>query len=137
MILELCKGAHCVDLGESFQTHIYLQNLTSIQPRTSPLKFAGGRRRGSSSGRWGSMSKSSRPSGGGSAAASPSASGKASSRRPQSGPAAPVPGVSWRWKLSLENRKLGSEETHGEEMPLTPPFRNSNFEKLREARSRL
>ena len=30
----------CVDLGESFQTHIYLQNLSSIQPRTSPPKFA-------------------------------------------------------------------------------------------------
>ena len=29
---------HCVDLGESFQTHIFLQNLVSIQPRTSPLK---------------------------------------------------------------------------------------------------
>ena len=43
MILELCKGVHCVDLGESFQTHIYLQNLASIQPRTSPLKFAASR----------------------------------------------------------------------------------------------
>ena len=32
---------HCVDLDESFQTHIYLQNLASIQPRTSPLKFVG------------------------------------------------------------------------------------------------
>ena len=32
MILEQCKGVHCVDLGESFQTHIYLQNLASIQP---------------------------------------------------------------------------------------------------------
>ena len=31
---------HCVDLGESFQTHIYLQNFASIQPRTSPVKFA-------------------------------------------------------------------------------------------------
>ena len=31
---------HCVDLGESFPTHIYLQNLASIQPRTSPFKFA-------------------------------------------------------------------------------------------------
>ena len=40
MILELCKGVHCVDLDESFQTHIYLQNLASIQPRTSPVKFA-------------------------------------------------------------------------------------------------
>ena len=40
MILELCKGVHCVDLGESFQTHICLQNLISIQPRTSPAKFA-------------------------------------------------------------------------------------------------
>ena len=29
---------HCVDLDESFQTHIYLQNLASIQLRTSPLK---------------------------------------------------------------------------------------------------
>ena len=35
---------HCVDLGESFQTHINLQNLASIQPRTSPPEFAGGRR---------------------------------------------------------------------------------------------
>ena len=31
---------HCVDLGESFQTHIFLQNVASIQPRTSLLKFA-------------------------------------------------------------------------------------------------
>ena len=29
---------HCVDLGESFPTNIYLQNLASIQPRTSPTK---------------------------------------------------------------------------------------------------
>ena len=40
MILEKCKGVHCVDLDESFQTHIYLQNFFSIQPRTSPVKFA-------------------------------------------------------------------------------------------------
>ena len=40
MILELCKSVHCVHPGESFQTHIYLQNLASIQPRTSPVKFA-------------------------------------------------------------------------------------------------
>ena len=40
MILELCKGVHCVDLDESFQTHIFLQKLASIQQRTSPLKFA-------------------------------------------------------------------------------------------------
>ena len=33
-----CKGVHCVDLGESFPTSIYLQNLASIQPRTSPSK---------------------------------------------------------------------------------------------------
>ena len=25
MILEQCKGVHCVDLGENFQTHIFLQ----------------------------------------------------------------------------------------------------------------
>ena len=36
----MCKGVHCVDLGESFQTHIYLQILASIQPRTSTVKFA-------------------------------------------------------------------------------------------------
>ena len=36
---EQCEGAHCVDLGESFQTHIYLPNLASIQPRTSPLNL--------------------------------------------------------------------------------------------------
>ena len=39
-IAEPCKGVHYVDLGESFQTHIFLQNLASIQPRTSPPKFA-------------------------------------------------------------------------------------------------
>ena len=33
------QRVHCVDLDESFQTHIYLQNLASIQPRTSPLKL--------------------------------------------------------------------------------------------------
>ena len=41
-IRERCKGVHCVDLGESFPTNIYLQNLASIQPRTSLLKFDGG-----------------------------------------------------------------------------------------------
>ena len=43
MILEQSKGVLCVDLDESFQTHICLQNLASIQPRTSPVKFAGSR----------------------------------------------------------------------------------------------
>ena len=38
-IRELCKGVHCVDLGESFPTSIFLQNLASIQQRTSPLKL--------------------------------------------------------------------------------------------------
>ena len=41
MILEQCKGVRCVDLGESFPTHIFLQNFFSIQPRTSLVKFAG------------------------------------------------------------------------------------------------
>ena len=31
---------HCVDLGESFPRHILLQNLASIQPISSPVKFA-------------------------------------------------------------------------------------------------
>ena len=35
-----CKGVHRVDLVESFPTHIFLQNLASILPRTSPVKFA-------------------------------------------------------------------------------------------------
>ena len=39
-IAELGKGVHCLDLDESFQTHIYLQSLASIQPGTSPVKFA-------------------------------------------------------------------------------------------------
>ena len=39
MILEQCKGVHCVDLGESFQTHILLHNLASIRSRTSLSKF--------------------------------------------------------------------------------------------------
>ena len=34
---------HCVDLGKSFPTSIYLQNLASIQPRTSLVKFAASR----------------------------------------------------------------------------------------------
>ena len=37
-IRERCKGVHCVDLGESFQTHIFSQNFASIQPRTSPFR---------------------------------------------------------------------------------------------------
>ena len=37
-IPKRCKGVHCVDLGESFPTRIYLQNLASIQPRTSLTK---------------------------------------------------------------------------------------------------
>ena len=32
---------HCVDLGESFPTSIYLQKSASTQPRTSPSKFGG------------------------------------------------------------------------------------------------
>ena len=42
-ILRLENGAKeciCVDLGESFPTSIYLQNLASIQALTSPFKFA-------------------------------------------------------------------------------------------------
>ena len=38
-IEERCKGVHCVDLGESFPTSMYLQKSASIQPRTSPSKF--------------------------------------------------------------------------------------------------
>ena len=38
-IPKRCKGVHFVDLGESIPTHIYLQNLASIQPRTSPSKL--------------------------------------------------------------------------------------------------
>ena len=38
-IPKRCKGVHRVDLDESFPTSIYLQNLASIQPRTSPSKF--------------------------------------------------------------------------------------------------
>ena len=38
-IPKRCKGVHCVDLGESFPTRIYLQKSASIQPRTSPSKF--------------------------------------------------------------------------------------------------
>ena len=40
---ERCKGVHCVDLGESFPTSLYLQNFVSIQPRTSRVKFAASR----------------------------------------------------------------------------------------------
>ena len=31
---------HCVDLGKSFHISIYLQKLASVQPITSPVKFA-------------------------------------------------------------------------------------------------
>ena len=33
------KHVNLVDLVKSFPTNIYLQNLASIQPRTSPVKF--------------------------------------------------------------------------------------------------
>ena len=36
--IELREGVHFVDLSESFPTYIYLQNLASIEPRTSPSK---------------------------------------------------------------------------------------------------
>ena len=39
-IRERCKGVHCVDLGESFPTSIYLQKLASIKPRTSLVMIA-------------------------------------------------------------------------------------------------
>ena len=38
-IPKRCKGVHCVDLGESFPTRIYLQKSASIQPRTSSFNF--------------------------------------------------------------------------------------------------
>ena len=37
---------HCVDLGESFQTHIFFPNFAPIQPRTSLVKFARSSRAG-------------------------------------------------------------------------------------------
>ena len=40
MILQRCKGVHCVDLDESFQAQNFFQIFVSIQPGTSPVKFA-------------------------------------------------------------------------------------------------
>ena len=37
---DWCKGVQYGDLGESFHRSIYLQNVASIQPRTSLVKFA-------------------------------------------------------------------------------------------------
>ena len=37
-IRERCNGVHGVDLGESFPTRVYLKDLASTQPRTSPKK---------------------------------------------------------------------------------------------------
>ena len=34
------KNVNLVDLAKSFPTNIYLQNLASIEKRTSPVKFA-------------------------------------------------------------------------------------------------
>jgi len=42
VILEQCKVVQCVDVGNIFQTHIYLQKLASIQQITSPLEFEDG-----------------------------------------------------------------------------------------------
>ena len=39
-IRERYKGVHCVDRVKSFPTSIYLQKSSSIQPRTSRLKFS-------------------------------------------------------------------------------------------------
>ena len=36
---ERYKEVHCVHLGESFPTSMYLLNLASIQHRTSPVKM--------------------------------------------------------------------------------------------------
>ena len=33
MLLDQCKGAHCVDLDERFQTHTYLQKVVNIIPQ--------------------------------------------------------------------------------------------------------
>ena len=38
-IPKRCKGVHCVHLGESFPTRIFLQNLASIQAFNEPCKF--------------------------------------------------------------------------------------------------
>ena len=46
-IAELCKGVHCVDLGESFATYIYsilLANFGFDTAENGPLKFAASRR---------------------------------------------------------------------------------------------
>ena len=41
MMSERCKKhVNLVDLVKSFPTNIFLQNLVSIQKRTSPIKFA-------------------------------------------------------------------------------------------------
>ena len=37
---ERCRHVNLVDLVKSFPTNIYLQNLASIQKRSSPIKFA-------------------------------------------------------------------------------------------------
>ena len=42
VILELCKGMHCVDLGESFQTHIlnyFLENFGFDTAENEPCKI--------------------------------------------------------------------------------------------------
>ena len=41
-IRERCKGVHCVDLGESFPTRIYLQKSASIQPYGPRIGFDAG-----------------------------------------------------------------------------------------------
>ena len=40
MRLQTCAKKCIVDLGESFQTRIHVQNLALVEPRTNPLKFA-------------------------------------------------------------------------------------------------
>ena len=37
--LWITTQVHCVDLDKSFPTSIYLQNMASIQPRTSPCEI--------------------------------------------------------------------------------------------------
>ena len=46
VLLQLCRGVHCVDLGESFQTHIYFLVLAKLRFDTAenePCKVCRGR----------------------------------------------------------------------------------------------
>ena len=113
------KHVHLVDLAKIFPTHIFLQNLASIQKRTSPIKFTDLVEKSE----WGSISNlSTKVFAGGS-----SARALQVGHRPMS--------TSRCWKCSAGSpatraRRTSSSSTAGSTLPLTMPTRTTGASRV-------